>query len=180
MAEQDLRVLRILDGEVDARTPAPPLRVASRRLGRQLLRVGSRCWPSALLALAADAAHDPHQSVAFGLVALAAGLDVEPVGHLVAHHAVTTPMQTGVRLLGLDPFGAAAATAALAGAAAAVVTAPPPTRPGPLRRSRRPAPPSSTLPPWPIPPPTATSSPRERGNPLITGVALVLRHTGRA
>ena len=123
MAEQALRVLTILDDEVDARTPAPPLRVASRRLGRQLLRVGSRCWPSALLALAADAAHDPHQSVAFGLVGLAAGLDVEAIGHLVAHHVVTTPMQAGVRLLGLDPFGAAAATAALAGAAAAVVTA---------------------------------------------------------
>jgi len=118
-----LRVLRILDDEVDARTPAPPLRVASRRLGRQLLRVGSRCWPSALLALAADAAHDPHQCVAFGLVALAAGLDVESIGHLVAHHAVTTPMQAGVRLLGLDPYAVAAATAALAGVAAAVVTA---------------------------------------------------------
>ncbi len=44
-----LRVLGALDAELDARTPAPPLRTASRRLGRQLLRVGpaaglQSCW----------------------------------------------------------------------------------------------------------------------------------------
>ena len=117
------RVLDRLDAEVDARTPAPPLRAASRRLGRQLVRVGARCWPSALLDLAVEAGLDPHQSVAFGLVGLAGGLGVEDIGHLVAHHTVTTPMQAGVRLLGLDPFAAAASMSALAVVAAAVVTA---------------------------------------------------------
>ena len=117
------RLLGRLDAEVDARTPAPPLRAASRRLGRQLLRVGTRCWPSALLALAAEGAYDPHQSVAFGLVGLAAGLGVEDIGDLVAHHNLTIPMQAGVRMLGLDPFAVAAASAALAGVAADVVAA---------------------------------------------------------
>ena len=117
------RLLGRLDAEVDARTPVPPVRAASRRLGRQLLRVGTRCWPSALLALAAAEASDPHQSVAFGLVGLAAGLGVEHVGHLVAHHNLTTPMQAGVRMLGLDPFAVAAASAALAGVVADVVAA---------------------------------------------------------
>ena len=117
------RLLGRLDAEVDARTPAPPLRSASRRLGRQLLRVGTRCWPSALLALAAEGTYDPHQSVAFGLVGLAAGLGVQDIGNLVAHHNLTTPMQAGVRLLGLDPFAVASASAALAVVAAAVVTA---------------------------------------------------------
>lgn len=110
-----------LDAEVDARIPAPPLRAASRRLGRQLLRAGARCWPSPLLALALAAVRDTHQSVAFGLVGAASGMDVDDVGHLTAHHAVTTPMQAGVRLLGLDPFAVAAATAGLATVAAAVV-----------------------------------------------------------
>lgn len=118
-----LRVLGLLDAEADARTPAPPLRAASRRLGRQLLRAGARCWPCPLLALVVEARIDPHQSVAFGLVGLAASLPVEQIGQLVAHHAVTTPMQAGVRLLGLDPYAAAAAMAALAGVAAAVVAA---------------------------------------------------------
>jgi len=112
-----------LDAEVDARTPAPPLRAASRRLGRQLLRVATRCWPSALLTLAAEGVYDPHQSVAFGLVGLAAGLGVEDIGDLVAHHTLTIPMQAGVRMLGLDPFAVAAASAALAGVAADVVAA---------------------------------------------------------
>jgi urease accessory protein len=110
-----------LDAEVDARTPAPPLRAASRRLGRQLLRAAARCWPSPLLALAMASQRDVHQAVAFGLVGTAAGLDVVDVGHLTTHHAVTTPMQAGVRLLGLDPFAAAAATAALATVAASIV-----------------------------------------------------------
>jgi len=114
-------VLARLDAEVDARTPAAPLRAASRRLGRQLLRVAARCWPSPLLDLAGAPGPDPHQAVAFGLVGAASAMRVDDVGHLAVHHAVTTPMQAGVRLLGLDPFAVAAATAALAEIAAAVV-----------------------------------------------------------
>lgn len=121
VAETIRSLLAQFDAEVEARMPSPPLRVASRRLGRQLLRVASRCWPSPLLHLAMVGERDPHQAVAFGLVGAASGLPVVDVGHLVAHHTVTTPMQAGVRLLGLDPFSAAAATASLAPVAEAVV-----------------------------------------------------------
>lgn len=116
-----LKLLDRLDGEIDARIPVPALRAASHRLGRQLLRVGARCWPHPLLDLAMGAGRESHQAVAFGLVGVASAMSVEDVGHLVTHHAVTTPMQAGVRLLGLDPFAAAAATASLAEVAAAVV-----------------------------------------------------------
>ena len=110
--------LATLDAEAEARIAAPPLRAASRRLGRQLVRVSGRCWPDATLALVADAApRGLHQSVALGTVGVAAGLDPTAVGRLAVHHTMTTPAQAAVRLLGLDPFGVAAVTARLAGVA---------------------------------------------------------------
>lgn len=107
-----------LDAEADARITAPPLRAVSRRLGRQLIRVAGRCWPSALLASLLDA---PHQCVALGTVGVAAGLQPADVARLAVHHAVTTPAQAAVRLLGLDPFSVAALTAGLAAEGEAVV-----------------------------------------------------------
>ena len=38
-------VIAELDAEVEARIAPPPLRSASRKLGRQLTRVAARCWP---------------------------------------------------------------------------------------------------------------------------------------
>lgn len=120
--EADVRAaLGELDAEADARITAPPLRAASRRLGRQLVRVAGRCWPDATLAIVPDAlAAGVHQAVAWGAVGVAAGLDAPEVAGLCVHHAVTTPAQAAVRLLGLDPFGVAAITARLAPVAAAV------------------------------------------------------------
>lgn len=100
-----------LDAEAEARILVPGLRVVSRRLGRQLIRVAGRCWPSVVHASLPDA---PHQCVALGAVGVAAGLDATDVARLAVHHAVTTPAQAAVRLLGLDPFSVAALTAALA------------------------------------------------------------------
>ncbi len=113
--EDDVRLaLAALDPEADARIAAPPLRAASRRLGRQLVRVAGRCWPDGTLALVPDALPDgAHQAVALGAVGLAAGLDAGAVAGLSLHHSVTTPAQAAVRLLGLDPFGVAAITAQL-------------------------------------------------------------------
>jgi urease accessory protein len=107
-----------LDAEAEARITVPALRTVSRRLGRQLVRVAGRCWPSATLATLPDA---PHQCVALGVVGIAAGLDPTDVARLAVHHAVTTPAQAAVRLLGLDPFSVASLTAELAVEGEAVV-----------------------------------------------------------
>lgn len=118
-----LPALRLLDAEANARLPSPPLRAASRRLGRQLLRTATRCWPTAMLDQAA-AGFPPeglHQAVALGAVAHAAGIDAPGAAELAVHHALTTPAQAAVRLLGIDPFAAAAVVACLGAEAAAVV-----------------------------------------------------------
>jgi urease accessory protein len=114
-------VLATFDAEAGARIPVPALRAASRRQGRQLVRVAGRCWPSAALA-AAPGVHalGVHVAVALGAVGDAAGLTAAEVAGLSLHHAVTTPAQAGVRLLGLDPFAVAALTARLAEPAGAV------------------------------------------------------------
>lgn len=110
--------LNELDAEAEARITVPALRAVSRRLGRQLIRVAGRCWPSATFASLPDA---PHQTVALGVVGVAAGLDPGDVARLSVHHALTTPAQAAVRLLGLDPFSVAALTAELAADGEAVV-----------------------------------------------------------
>lgn len=107
--------LAALDAEADARIAAPPPRAASRRLGRQLARVGGRCWPHTVLAsLPAVAPDGVHQSVALGAVGVAAGLAADDVARLALHHAVSTPAQAALRLQGLDPFAVAATSARLA------------------------------------------------------------------
>lgn len=100
-----------LDAEADARITVAELRAASRRLGRQLVRVAGRCWPHPMLAALPD---EPHQSVALGAVGIAAGIDALTIAGIAIHHATVTPAQSAVRLLGLDPFGVAALTASMA------------------------------------------------------------------
>lgn len=117
-------VLAALDAEADARIAPPPLRAASRKLGRQLVRVAGRCWPDPVFAVVADAAPaGAHQTVALGTVGVAAGLGPIEVARLAVHHAVSTPAQAAVRLLGLDPFEVAALAARLAPSAAGVAAA---------------------------------------------------------
>lgn len=111
--------IEVLDAEADARITVPELRVVSRRLGRQLLRVAGRCWPDPVLATLPE---DPHQSVALGAVGVAAGLDAPTVAGVAVHHATTTPAQSALRLLGLDPFAVAALTASLAAEGELVVS----------------------------------------------------------
>jgi urease accessory protein len=114
--------LLALDAEAGSRIPAPPLRDASRRLGRQLARVAARCWPDPLFAVLADALPaGAHQPVALGVTGLAADLDLAQVARLAVHHAITTPALAAVRLLGLDPFAVAALAAGCAGAGEEVV-----------------------------------------------------------
>jgi urease accessory protein len=113
-----------LDAEAAARTAAPPLRDASRKQGRQLARVADRCWPSPLFVDLTEAAPaGALLPVTVGVVAVAAGLGAVDAAQLVIHHAVTTPAQAAVRLLGLDPFAVAALTARLVAEGEAVVVA---------------------------------------------------------
>jgi urease accessory protein len=114
-------VVEELDAEAHARLPVPALRDASRRQGRQLVRVAARCWPRGVLTRAlARWPGGLHLPVAWGVVAVAAGLGPGDVAQLCLHHAVTTPAQAAVRLLGLDPFAVAALTARLASTARTV------------------------------------------------------------
>lgn len=126
--------LAALDAEAEARIVPGPLRAASRRLGAQLVRVAARCWASPVLAAAATVhAAGPHQAVALGAAAVSAGAGPDGAASLAVHHAMTTPAQAAVRLLGLDPFEAAGLVARLAGEGAAVVAEACAAASGPLR-----------------------------------------------
>jgi urease accessory protein len=104
----------VLDAEVTARTTSPLLRRVSRQLGRQLLRAGSRTWPSAFLASLPDVHPDgPHVAVVQGAVAASAGLGVTQAALVTLHGAVQLAASAAVRLLGLDPYAVTALVADL-------------------------------------------------------------------
>jgi urease accessory protein len=98
-----------LDAGLDARTPSPALRRASRAQGRALLRAGRAMWSLPVTG------RDLHQPVALGIVAAAAGLCPLEAATAAAHATVTGPAGAAVRLLGLDPYGVHALLARLAG-----------------------------------------------------------------
>ncbi|MDH4076273.1 MAG: urease accessory protein UreF [Acidimicrobiia bacterium] len=109
------RTLRLLDAEADARLTMAPLRESSRRLGRQLIRAATGCWPGpAVEAAAAVHPAGPHQMVALGAVAHAAGIGALDAARLSLHHTLTTPLQAALRLGGLDPYAVAGLAASLA------------------------------------------------------------------
>lgn len=104
-----------LDEQADARTPAPALRVAARKLGRQLLRATRATWPSPELdALAREFPKGAHQPVVLGLTARAAGLGPQDAAYCAAYESVGGPATAVVRLLSLDPFQATGVLARLA------------------------------------------------------------------
>ncbi|EFC82427.1 urease accessory protein UreF [Parafrankia sp. EUN1f] len=106
-----LDVLAAFDDEVDARTPSPAQRAASRAQGRALMRVARAAWPVPIQP------SSPHHCVALGLVAAAAGLEPRDAALAAAHASVNGPATAAVRLLGLDPL---AVTGLLAEIAASV------------------------------------------------------------
>lgn len=106
--------LATLDEECAARTPSPVLRTASRRLGRGLLRAGRTAWPdAAAVPFPAAPGRGPHQPIALGTVAAAAGLGAGEAALASAHDAVLGPATAAVRLLGIDPFAVHALVARL-------------------------------------------------------------------
>jgi urease accessory protein len=92
------RDLDALDVALDARTPSPALRRASRAQGRALLRAGRAMWP---VPSHVDSAHQP---VALGILAAAAGLTPDDAALAAVYGAVSGPAAAAVRLLALDPY----------------------------------------------------------------------------
>jgi urease accessory protein len=97
-----------LDAALDARTPSPAQRKASRAQGRALMRAGRAMWSVSL------PLPEPHHAVALGAVAAAAGLSALDAALVAAYGAVTGPASAAVRLLGLDPYDVHALLAGLA------------------------------------------------------------------
>jgi len=112
--------LRLLDAELDARTPSAAARAASRAQGRGLLRAASRAWPSPLLALLDPT---PQAPVAWGVAVVAAGGDAHDAATVAAAAAISGPASAALRLLGLDPLGVTAVLASLGPAVDAVAQA---------------------------------------------------------
>ncbi|GAA1752904.1 urease accessory protein UreF [Luedemannella helvata] len=103
--------LDVLDAELDARTPSPAQRKASRQQGRALLRAGRAMWP---LPAVSWPATGPHQPIALGVITAAAGLDPSHAATTAAYGTISGPASAAVRLLGLDPYRVHALLAALA------------------------------------------------------------------
>jgi urease accessory protein len=98
-----------LEAEYLARTASPRLRVASRTLGRQLLRGARRAFPSPRFeeAVAALGTSIP-QPIVMGIAVAAAGCSPADAALCELHHMVGSLTSAGVRLLGIDPFEIAA------------------------------------------------------------------------
>ncbi|GAA1359158.1 urease accessory protein UreF [Catellatospora chokoriensis] len=115
--ESDVKVPFLsLDRELEARTVSPALRLASRRQGRALLRAGRNTWPSELYGHLPKHLDGPHQPLALGVTAAAAGLSTEEAAQIAAYGVLTGPASAAVRLLGLDPYQVQNLLARMAGA----------------------------------------------------------------
>jgi urease accessory protein len=103
-----------LDAELDARTPSPAQRKASRAQGRGTARAGHRAWPSPVLDTLLTDTPRPHHPIIVGVLTALAGGGPEDAALTVCYLAVSGPASAAIRLLGLDPFGVNAIIARLA------------------------------------------------------------------
>ncbi|MEV4002884.1 urease accessory protein UreD [Actinomadura sp. NPDC049753] len=105
------------------RTPAPALRQAARRLGRQLTRAVRAVWPSPELErLAAARPSGAHQPVVLGLAAGTAGLTPRNAAEAAAYDSVRAPVTAA--MAPPAPFGLRAAARLRAEAADGVTDLP--------------------------------------------------------
>jgi urease accessory protein len=124
----------LLDAEFEARTPSEAMRMASRQLGRGLVRLLRSVQPEADLATAFSrcAGPAPHHPLVLGAAVSLAGGGPDLAARAAALAACAGPASAAVRLLGLDPFAVQAMLARLApgidacAAAAARLAAGPP------------------------------------------------------
>ncbi|HVV11667.1 urease accessory protein UreF [Amycolatopsis sp.] len=107
-----------LDMELDARTPSPAQREASRAQGRGTARAGRIAWPevNALLAVTPR----PHHPIITGALAGAGGAGPRDAALTLAYLAISGPASAAVRLLGFDPLTVNAMVARFAGELEAV------------------------------------------------------------
>lgn len=105
------------DGAVDARTPSPALREASRAQGGALLRTVGRAWPGYPPIRELAALRRPHQPLVLGASVVAAGGGPGEAAALAVHHLVGGAATAAVRLLGLDPLAVASVQVGLAAVA---------------------------------------------------------------
>ncbi|TCK24398.1 urease accessory protein UreF [Pseudonocardia endophytica] len=103
----------VLDAELDARTPSPAQRDASRAQGRATLRAARAAWPSPVLDALVAVHPRPHHPLLVGAVTGIAGEPPAEAARCVAYLAVSGPASAAIRLLGLDPFAVNAALVAL-------------------------------------------------------------------
>jgi urease accessory protein len=110
-----LRELRHLDHEFAARTPAPPMREASRWLGLGLLRTAAQLWAGdrLLLRYRECSEHTP-RPVCVGVTARAAGLESLQAARLVLYEDAAAVASAAVKLCALDAARASAWVAELA------------------------------------------------------------------
>jgi urease accessory protein len=96
-----LEELLELDAEALARCPSPSLRLASSRLGSQLLRTAATVWPGELDGYRGASAATP-RPVAFGAVAAVAGLDEHQTAYAYLYEDAAAVTTAAVRLLPVD------------------------------------------------------------------------------
>jgi urease accessory protein len=111
---------RVLDVELDARTPSLAQRAASRAQGRGTARAGRIAWPSPVLDGLLAVTPRPHHPVILGALVGVSGGSPRAAAATVAYLAVSGPASAAVRLLGLDPFAVNAVVAGLSGELGAV------------------------------------------------------------
>ncbi|GAB3870195.1 urease accessory UreF family protein [Kibdelosporangium lantanae] len=93
-----------LDTELDARTPSPAQRSASRAQGRATARAGRHAWPSPVLDSLLAATPRPHHAVVLGVLTGIAGGSKRDAAVTAGYLSISGPASAAVRLLGLDPF----------------------------------------------------------------------------
>lgn len=89
-----------------ARTPSDAMRTTARMLGRGLLRLARRTWPSAVAGWPADA--QPPRAIVLGVIAAETGLAAVELARVVAYDDVQTVLSAALKLLPLDPADATA------------------------------------------------------------------------
>jgi urease accessory protein len=100
-----------LEAEWLARTPSAPVRDASRRQGRSLLRVAARLWPGVLDSFDAASPGTP-RAVVLGLCGALAGLSSRRVAQLCLYDDAATCCAAVPKLEAVDALDVTAALAA--------------------------------------------------------------------